>query len=294
METEGRGTTLSTSINGGAAAYEAHEGGNISDSNLKLTRQTFIFALCAAVNSCNLGYDVGVSTNAGALIQNDMGLTNVQREIFIGSLNLWSIFGSLFAHWICDRYGRRHSFKVAAIGFIIGSIIMASATNYTVLMVGRVFVGLGVGFGLAIDPLYIAEISPAEHRGRLVTWSEIAINVGLVFGFFSGIMFYGVADDLQWRLMFAMGCILPIVMIILVQTVMPESPRFLVEKQRIPEARQILKTLYPEGNVFLLQTGALHPIMAVDQQSLDFVIHLFVCRIQRRPHCSRYSRSYRA
>jgi MFS family permease len=64
--------------------------------------------MCAALNSCNLGYDIGVSTIAGGLIQSDMGLTDIQRELFVGSLNLWSIFGSLFAHWICDKYGRRH------------------------------------------------------------------------------------------------------------------------------------------------------------------------------------------
>jgi MFS family permease len=240
----------------GAAEYSAVAEGNrtvnsdASDTNHPLTRQTLVFALCAAVNSCNLGYDVGVSTNAGALIQRDMGLTDVQRELFIGSLNMWSIFGSLFAHWICDRYGRRHSFNVAAVGFIVGLVIMAMAPNYTVLMIGRVFVGLGVGFGLAIDPLYIAEISPAAHRGRLVTWSEIAINVGLVFGFFSGILFYGIEDGIQWRLMFVLGCILPFAMIVLVQTVMPESPRFLVEKKRIPEAKLILKMLYPEGKTY--------------------------------------------
>jgi len=167
--------------------YKTHEGehsGDFSDRNLKVTRHTMIFAACAAVNSCNLGYDIGVSTHVGSLIQNTMGLTDVQRELFVGSLNLWSIFGSLFAHWICDRYGRKYSFKVAAIGFIIGLVILATAQNYTTLMIGRIFVGLGVGFGLAIDPLYIAEISPAAHRGRLVTWSEIALNVGLVFGFF--------------------------------------------------------------------------------------------------------------
>ena len=241
----------------GVAVYSAVAEGELTVSDdfpdtkhVKLTRHTLVFALCAAVNSCNLGYDVGVSTNAGALIQRDMGLTDVQRELFIGSLNMWSIFGSLFAHWICDQYGRRHSFKVAAVSFIVGLIIMAMAPNYTVLMIGRVFVGLGVGFGLAIDPLYIAEISPATHRGRLVTWSEIAINIGLVFGFFSGILFYGVEDGIQWRIMFLLGCILPVVMIILVQTVMPESPRFLVEKKRIPEAKEILKMLYPEGKAY--------------------------------------------
>ena len=260
----------------GAKVYKTHEGehqGDFSDTSLKLTKYTFIFAFCAALNSCNLGYDIGVSGNAGVLIQRDLGLTDVQRELFVGSINFWSIFGSLFSHWICDQYGRRHSFRVAAVSFIVGLAIMAAAGGYTTLMIGRVFVGLGVGFGLAvslfsapkeisqftdffltcfrfysqIDPLYIAEISPAAHRGELVTWSELAINVGIVLGFFTGLVFYGVDDNLQWRLMFAMGCILPIVMIILVNKVMPESPRFLVQTGKEEEAKEVLKKVYPEG-----------------------------------------------
>mmetsp|Transcript_101168 Transcript_101168/g.151539 ORF Transcript_101168/g.151539 Transcript_101168/m.151539 type:complete len:522 (-) Transcript_101168:198-1763(-) len=230
--------------------YKSHEGehhGDFSDASLKITKSTYIYAICAAVNSCNLGYDVGVNTHAGGLIQSDLGLTEVQRELFVGSLNFWSIFGSLFAHWICDKYGRRLSFRVAAISFIIGLVIMSLAGGYTVLMIGRVFVGLGVGFGLAIDPLYIAEVSPAAHRGEMVTWSEMALNLGIVLGFFSGIVFYGVEDSLTWRLMFISGAILPIVMIILVRTVMPESPRWLVDQGRDDEAKTILRTIYPEG-----------------------------------------------
>merc|ERR1719424_34222 len=68
----------------------------------RLTTSTYIFAACAALNSCNLGYDIGVSTNAGGIIQDDMGLTDHERELFVGSLNFWCIFGSMFSHWICD------------------------------------------------------------------------------------------------------------------------------------------------------------------------------------------------
>jgi MFS family permease len=140
-----------------AKLNKTHQGehhGDFSDISLKVTRATVIFSLCAALNSCNLGYDIGVSTNAGSLIQKDLGLTDVQRQLFVGSLNLWSIFGSLFSHWICDAYGRRKSFQVAAVAFIIGLIIMACANSFTVLMLGRVFVGLGVGFGLAVSALF--------------------------------------------------------------------------------------------------------------------------------------------
>jgi MFS family permease len=160
-------TTNLSRAGDGPKVAKTHEGehhADFSDGSVKITRSTMIFAMCAAVNSCNLGYDIGVSTNAGGLIQEDLGLTDVQRELFVGSLNFWSIFGSLFAHWICDKYGRRSSFVVAAVSFIVGLIIMAIANSFEILMLGRIFVGLGVGFGLAIDPLYIAEISPAAHR----------------------------------------------------------------------------------------------------------------------------------
>ena len=100
---------------------------------------------------------------------------------------------------------------------------------------------------MQIDPLYISEISPAAHRGRLVTWSEIAINVGIVLGFFTGFVFFGMDDNIEWRAMFLMGCILPVVMIYLAQRVMPESPRYLVGKGQIEEAKTILSELYPPG-----------------------------------------------
>lgn len=68
---------------------------------------------------------------------------------------------------------------MSAAGFILGRTVMACSQSYATLMMGRTLVGLGVGVGLAIDPLYIAEVTPASHRGELVTWSEIALNVSV-------------------------------------------------------------------------------------------------------------------
>ena len=71
---------------------QTHEGEHHGDfgSDLPITRATFLFALCASVNSCNLGYDIGVSTEAGRLIQADLGLSRMQRELFTGSINFWA------------------------------------------------------------------------------------------------------------------------------------------------------------------------------------------------------------
>ena len=178
-----------------------------------------------------------------------MDLTDVELEIFMGSLNLFAMVGALSSNFFSDRYGRRMSFIVAAISFFIGVIIQATATTYGLLIFGRFFVGVGVGFGLAIDPIYISELSPASHRGQLVTWSEIAINVGIVLGFTSGAVFFQVDEQTAWRYMFGMGAILPMIMIFLATFVMPESPRWLVSKGREVEARQILEKVYPPSKL---------------------------------------------
>jgi MFS family permease len=228
---------------------QTHEGEHHGDYGggveIPITRSTYIYAFCAALNSCNLGYDVGVSTNVGGLIQDDFGLSDRQREVFVGAINFWSMFGAIFSNVVSDKFGRRRSFVVAAVLFILGVLIQSTANSLTLLHIGRFFVGVGVGFGLAIDPLYISEASPAKHRGELVTWSEIALNIGIVLGFTSGLVFYSLQDSVEWRVMIGMGGILPLVMIGLVYTVMPESPRWLVSKQREQEAKQVLSTIYP-------------------------------------------------
>ncbi|CAB9519821.1 Putative polyol transporter 2 [Seminavis robusta] len=227
---------------------QSHEGehhGDYGGQEIPLLQATKVFALCAAVNSCNLGFDIGVSTSVGQLIQEDFELSDVQREIFVGSLNFFAMFGAFASNYFSDSYGRRQTFIIAAIGFIFGIIIMSLAPNFGILIFGRVFVGLGVGVGMAVDPVYISEISPAKHRGRLVTWSEIAINAGIVLGFSMGIFFADINTGAQWRIMLAMGMILPSVMIFLVINVMPESPRWFVSQGMEAEAKTVLEQVYP-------------------------------------------------
>lgn len=151
------------------------------DSSSSVTKYVYIYTLCAAINSCNLGFDIGVNTEASLLLKDSMNLSDFQIEIFMGSLDLFAMVGALCSHYISDKYGRRRAFALAAIDFIIGVSIMSLSQDFHTLMIGRLFVGLGIGFGLALDPLYIAEISPAAHRGRLVTWSEISLNIGKSF-----------------------------------------------------------------------------------------------------------------
>ena len=122
-----------------------------------ITPSTRLYCLCAALNSVNLGYDLGVSTSASSLIQSQFELSQGQLEAFLGCINLASIFGALFSPTISDVCGRRATFLVAAVGFVIGVVVVTTATSYGTLVGGRIVVGLAVGCGEAIDPMYIAE-----------------------------------------------------------------------------------------------------------------------------------------
>ena len=132
---------------------QSHQGehrGDFGSVEVNVTKYTKLMAFCAALNSCSLGYDIGVNTCAGPLVKDYMGLSNIQLEIFFGSLNLFAMVGAIGAHSISDRHGRRWSFIAAAVFFICGCAVLVAAQSFTALMVGRTFIGLGVGFGLAV------------------------------------------------------------------------------------------------------------------------------------------------
>lgn len=95
--------------------------------------------------------------------------------------------------------------------------------------------------------MYISEISPAKHRGYLVTWSEIAINAGIVLGFSLGIFFADINPGAQWRIMLALGMVMPAIFIFLVLNILPESPRWLVAKSHDDDAKVVLQQVYPEN-----------------------------------------------
>ena len=118
---------------------------------------------------------------AAIYIQREFGLNSCHVEVLLASLNAVAIIGSLNAGWISDRFGRTKTLAVASIVFLLGNLLMAFAVNYGMIFVGRVITGLGVGFGLSIDPVYIAELSPKRWRGFLTTFAYVTGVLGTIF-----------------------------------------------------------------------------------------------------------------
>jgi len=167
-----------------------------------------------------------------------------QVELVVSSLNLFAIPGAFIAGYTSDTLGRTKTLAAASMFFILGMSIMTMSRGFGALLFGRALVGLGLGCGISIDPLYIAEISPPRYRGMLVSFSETSINIGILLGFVSVYLFNHVFEaSTAWRVMLFCGVPTPLVMTYLALKVMPETPRWLFTQGRVEECKDVLRGL---------------------------------------------------
>ncbi|MCL7028258.1 hypothetical protein MKW94_021206 [Papaver nudicaule] len=197
-------------------------------------------SLLASTNSLLLGYDIGVMSGAVLFIKDYFKLTDVEVEILVGSLNVCSIIGSILSGKTSDWIGRRYTIVLAALTFLIGALLMGLAPSYPFLLAGRVVAGIGVGYSLMVSPVYTAELSPAATRGFLSSLPEVFITVGILVGYISNYALSGVQPKINWRIMLGIA-VFPAFAIGVGVLTMPESPRWLVMKGRIDEARRVLR-----------------------------------------------------
>ena len=178
-------------------------------------------------------------SGAALFIKEDLKISDVEVEVLLGILNLYSLIGSFAAGRTSDWIGRRLTIVLAAVIFFVGALMMGFSVNYPMLMAGRFVAGIGVGYALMIAPVYTAEVSPASSRGFLTSFPEVFINLGILLGYVSNYAFSHLSLKLGWRLMLGIGAA-PSVVLALMVLGMPESPRWLVMKGRLADARAVL------------------------------------------------------
>ncbi|BBN68379.1 polyol/monosaccharide transporter 5, partial [Prunus dulcis] len=212
---------------------------NSEKAGTGMNKYTIVCALLASTNSILLGYDIGVMSGAVLCIKENLKITSTQVEILVGTLNMFSLFGSLASGKTSDYIGRRYTIVLAACTFLIGALLMGLATSYLFLLAGRAVAGIGVGYALMIAPVYTAELSPAMSRGFLTSLPEVFITFGLLVGYIVNYALSGLPPNMNWRLMLGLAAV-PAVGIGLGVIAMPESPRWLVMKGKLSEAKQVL------------------------------------------------------
>jgi len=200
--------------------------------------------LAATLGGLLFGYDTGVISGAIEPLTSKFSLSPVMKGWVSGCVLLGGALGVLIVGPLSDRYGRRKALLLAALLFILSSIGTAIPPTITIFVLFRFLGGLGIGIASMSTPMFIAEISPAHLRGRMVVINQIAIVSGLTVVYFAN---YGIAqlgdqvwlNETGWRWMFASGMIPSTLFFILILRI-PESPRWMIEVAREQEAVNIL------------------------------------------------------
>jgi sugar porter (SP) family MFS transporter len=201
-------------------------------------RYVYLPALVAAIGGLLFGFDTAVINGAIVFIKRQFLLSASQTEIAASSLLLGCVFGASLTAFTSDRFGRKKVLLLAATLFTISSLAAALPRDLIEFVMARFAGGLAIGMASTLSPLYIAEISPARRRGLLVSLNQLAIVTGILLSYSVNYLLTGVGGS-NWRWMFASAAI-PSVAFLVTLVFIPESPRWLVQKGREPEAEEFL------------------------------------------------------
>jgi sugar porter (SP) family MFS transporter len=207
------------------------------DSQPRLDRAVFWSSAITALGGLLFGYDTGVVSGALLFLHNSFGsLSSLQKELVTSLLLVGAAVGAAGTGRLADRFGRRPLILATAAVFVVGVLGAAFAPTYAVLVAMRFVIGLAVGSASMSVPLYIGELAPARYRGAMVSLNQLAITSGILFSF---LIDYWLSSSQNWRLMFGLAAV-PAAMLFIGTLLQPESPHWLISKNRVDEAREVL------------------------------------------------------
>lgn len=217
------------------------------------TNMSYLLPIClvATLGGLLFGYDTGVISGAIEALTLKFGLSEVMKGWASGCVLMGAAAGVLMVGPISDRYGRKKALFIAATLFLLSALGTALPKDIWMFITFRLLGGVGIGIASMSTPMYIAEITPAHLRGRMVATNQIAIVFGIAATAFLNYFIAGHGDQAWniatgWRWMFATG-IVPAAIFLVMLLRIPESPRWLVEMKREDEAHDILGKISGEA-----------------------------------------------
>ena len=213
---------------------------------------TAYVALIVALGGFLMGFDASVISGVVKFIEPEFNLSKIELGWAVASLALTATFAMMVAGPLSDKIGRKRVLKYAAILFTVSAIGSALAPSFIVLVIARMVGGLGVGAALIIAPMYIAEIAPPSARGRMVSFNQLNIVIGISVAFFTNYLILKLGqsdlawaqtlklDAWNWRWMLGLET-LPAVLYFVCLYLVPESPRWLIMQGREDEALLVLE-----------------------------------------------------
>ena len=205
-----------------------------------MKKTLLLSTVVAALGGLLFGFDTAVISGTTQWLKSVFELTPFQLGFTVASALIGTIIGALFIGKPADRYGRRNVLYLLAILYFISALGSGLSWNWHSFLFFRFIGGLGVGGASVVSPMYIAEISPAKLRGRLVAVTQLNIVFGMLLAYLSN---YIIADlnlgDIEWRWMFGVEAV-PAGVFFILLFFNPRSPRWLVVKGFIDEAKLVL------------------------------------------------------
>ncbi len=199
-----------------------------------ISRTTLYFF--GALGGILFGYDLGVISGVLPFIGKLWALTSWDKGVITASLSVGAIFGALASSRTNEALGRRRTIMVAAVIVIIGTLAASVSPTFSLLVISRLVIGLGIGLSSSTVPTYLSELAPAKLRGAMGALNQIFIVSGILIAF---LVSYWLGPISAWRWMFA-GAIVPAAILLGGLAFLPESPRWLVKNGREDEARRVL------------------------------------------------------
>ncbi len=217
-----------------------------SGATHRVSRFVIVVSAIAAIGGLLFGYDTGVISGAILFIKQQFGLDSTMQEFTVSAVLIGAVPGAALGGILGDRFGRRNMMMLAAIIFGVGAVVTALTPNLDLLIFGRIIVGVGIGIASFISPMYISEVAPKSIRGTLVFLNQLALTIGILLAYLVDYLFIKVPDGWRWMLGLA---IVPALALGIGMLKMPDSPRWLVMKNRGGQARTNLVKIRGTQNV---------------------------------------------
>ena len=233
-----------------------------------MTRPLLAASIIAALGGLLFGFDTAVISGTTEDLRTVFSLSSFWLGFTVSSALIGTIVGSLLAGRPADVFGRRKTLFAIAALYFISAVGSALAWDWFSFLFFRFIGGIGVGGASAVSPLYIAEISPARVRGRLVALTQFNIVLGILLAYLSNYLIAG-ADlgAVEWRWMFGVEA-LPAAAFFLLLFWNPDSPRWLVAQRRLAEARDVLARMGTDTGSVETEVDEIEKSLALERHSL--------------------------
>ena len=212
---------------------------SISQSTPHTNQQTLLICFLAALAGLLFGLDMGVIAGALPFLAKEFALSSHQQEMVVSIMMLGAALGALCSGPLCTRIGRKKTLLIGSVLFVVGSIGCALAPDLSTLVISRFLLGAAVGVASFVAPLYLSEIAPEHIRGSMISLYQLMITIGILAAFLSDT---ALSASGNWRWMLGVITIPALILFFGVLT-LPESPRWLMMKDKHALAEKVLLLL---------------------------------------------------